>query len=57
MGLKYYMKQFYNLSAIRKPDEAFIIINNKDDSIKSIIKILEKKNIKYIMMKNLYFHI
>ena len=51
------MKQFYNLSAIRKPDEAFIIINNKDDSIKSIIKILEKKNIKYIMMKNLYFHI
>lgn len=37
------MKQFYNLSAIRKPDEAFIIINNKDDSIKPIIKILEKK--------------
>lgn len=39
-GLKTFMEEFYNLSAIRKPDEAFIII---DKNKKVTIKILEKK--------------
>ena len=26
MGLKYYMKQFYNLSAIRKSDEPLLLL-------------------------------
>ena len=39
-GLKYYMKQIYNIDLCRCPDEAYIIKHNNG---KCIIKILEKK--------------
>jgi len=42
-SLRTFMEQFYNTSAIRKPDEAFIIINNKDKTKKPVLNILEKK--------------
>ncbi len=38
-GFKIYMKKFYNIDAVRHPDEAYII-KTKD---RTIIKILEKK--------------
>lgn len=42
-GLRTFMEELYNLSAIRKPDEAFITIDNSDKPKKTIVKILEKK--------------
>lgn len=42
-GLRTFMEEFYNTSAIRKPDEAFIITNNKYKNKKPILNILEKK--------------
>ncbi len=38
-GFKIYMKQFYHIDMIRRPDEAYIIKHND----KTIVKILEKK--------------
>ena len=42
-GLKTFMEEFYQSSAIRKPDEAFIIIENENGQDKITINILEKK--------------
>ncbi len=42
-GLKTYMEQFYSESAIRKPDEAFLIITKNENKDLINIKILEKK--------------
>lgn len=37
------MQEFYNCYAIRKPDEAFIIIDNNKTNTKPLVKNLEKK--------------
>ncbi len=42
-GLKTFMEEFYASSAIRKPDEAFIIIEKTNELDKITINILEKK--------------
>lgn len=44
-GLKSYMEEFYQSSAIRKPDEAFLVIDksNGENKDKITINILEKK--------------
>jgi hypothetical protein len=44
-GLKSYMEEFYQSSAIRKPDEAFLIIekSNGENKDKITMNILEKK--------------